>query len=465
MLIHFQFPITDLRAFTDRPRLSAPNWPTPVADVEFVRASGGVRKRPQGGLNGWIAEDFYCDGRRALTFDTGALTALGSPRVAFRRLYFDGSAVGKFEIGFSIDRALSGDEFQKVLRGLMDMSVKVHSSRATAVSTRLADAGELLSSLYARSSTRNGQTPEAHDVIAGEMVVFTSTPAAQLAGGLPRYAKGIDLAESSNLQLRHWWWEYKGVTSQFWVCLHDDVRESESARNLRVYVLRLNAESQSLRRVLKAVSDNRIQPARGTPASERLQEYLNNATNNLLSLSDKTRKFAAGNSRLLAAVAAATEEAFSANEREAFLAKLRAVDIRPNIFNKVQDTVAAPAQPLGEHGPAQRIVIYNFSLFSNFGTITMKGLTQGQSGILAFIFGVIFVTVLLVVSLVIPNPTPSQFVTFRTIMALAAGGVAAVIPGILNINMSAGPKFALQAGGALAVFVIVFFYHPGLPPG
>jgi len=464
MLIHFQFPITDLRAFTDQSRLSAPNWPTPVPNVEFVRASGGVRKRPQGGLNGWIAEDFYCDGRRALTFDTAALMALGNPRVAFRRLYFDGSAVGKFEIGFSIDRAVSGDEFQKVLRGLMDMRVKVRSSRAAAASTRLADAGELLASLYARSSTRNGQTAEAHDIIAGEMVVFTSSPAAQLAEGLPRYAKRIDLAESGNLQLWHWWWEYKGITSQFWVCLHGDVREGEGARNLRVYVLRLNAESQSLRRVLKAISDNRIQPGRGTPASERLQEYLKNATNNLLSLSDKTRKFAAGNSRLLAAVAAATEEAFSANEREAFLAKLRAVNIRPNIFNKVEDAVAAPVQPLGEHGPAERVVIYNFSLFSNYGTITMTGLSQGQSGILAFVFGVIFVTVLLVVSLAVPNPTPTQYETFRTIMALAAGGVAAMIPGILKIDLKAGSKFALQAGGALAVFVIVFFYHPGLPP-
>src|SRR5207249_652829 len=45
---------------------------------------------------------------------------------------------------------------------------------------------------------------------------------------------------------------------------------------------------------------------------------------------------------------------------------------------------------------------------------------------------------------------------FRIVLALAAGGVGAVIPGILNVNI---PK-VLTAGGALAVFVVVYFYSP-----
>src|SRR5580693_6576870 len=75
---------------------------------------------------------------------------------------------------------------------------------------------------------------------------------------------------------------------------------------------------------------------------------------------------------------------------------------------------------------------------------------------LAFGFGVIFVVVLLILAIKYPNPTPFQYTVFRIVLALAAGGVAAMIPGFLSIEVA---KW-LRAGGALAVFVIVYFYSP-----
>jgi hypothetical protein len=80
--------------------------------------------------------------------------------------------------------------------------------------------------------------------------------------------------------------------------------------------------------------------------------------------------------------------------------------------------------------------------------------------VLAFVFGIVFLATLLVLAVAIPNPTPSQFETFRIVIALAAGGVAAVIPGLLDLQLGQGARFALRAGGALAVFVIVYFYSP-----
>jgi hypothetical protein len=53
-----------------------------------------------------------------------------------------------------------------------------------------------------------------------------------------------------------------------------------------------------------------------------------------------------------------------------------------------------------------------------------------------------------------------QFEIVRIILALAAGGVAAMIPGLLNLELTAAANLALRAGGALAVFVIVYFYSP-----
>src|SRR5262245_57319445 len=54
--------------------------------------------------------------------------------------------------------------------------------------------------------------------------------------------------------------------------------------------------------------------------------------------------------------------------------------------------------------------------------------------IAAFAFGVVFVLVLLGVAFAAPNPTDFQLFVFRIVLALAAAGVAAVIPGFFNID-------------------------------
>ena len=75
---------------------------------------------------------------------------------------------------------------------------------------------------------------------------------------------------------------------------------------------------------------------------------------------------------------------------------------------------------------------------------------------LIFIFGVTFVTVILVIALVVKNPTPLLLWTCSIIMALAAGGIAALIPGALEIELPIGVK----AVGALAVFYLVLQKDP-----
>src|SRR5688500_4442836 len=76
--------------------------------------------------------------------------------------------------------------------------------------------------------------------------------------------------------------------------------------------------------------------------------------------------------------------------------------------------------------------------------------------LLAFGFGVIFVVCLLVIAIFIPNPTPFHYAIFRVTLALASAGVGAMVPGFLEVHIATW----LRAGGAMAVFVIVFFYNP-----
>lgn len=53
-----------------------------------------------------------------------------------------------------------------------------------------------------------------------------------------------------------------------------------------------------------------------------------------------------------------------------------------------------------------------------------------------------------------------QFEILRIVAALAGGGIGAMIPGFLDVNMKPNAKFAVRAGGGLAVFVILYFFSP-----
>ncbi|MDV3458381.1 hypothetical protein RZN05_15390 [Sphingomonas sp. HF-S4] len=55
-----------------------------------------------------------------------------------------------------------------------------------------------------------------------------------------------------------------------------------------------------------------------------------------------------------------------------------------------------------------------------------------------------------------PEPTSYQYTVFRIILALAAAGFASFLPGFLHVRLNTG----IRAGGALAAFVIVYFFAP-----
>jgi TIR domain len=76
--------------------------------------------------------------------------------------------------------------------------------------------------------------------------------------------------------------------------------------------------------------------------------------------------------------------------------------------------------------------------------------------ICAFAFGVVFIVVMLVIAIDIPYPPDFRFLTFRVILALAAGGIAGMLTGFI----SAGISKVVRAGGALAAFAAIYFLNP-----
>lgn len=80
--------------------------------------------------------------------------------------------------------------------------------------------------------------------------------------------------------------------------------------------------------------------------------------------------------------------------------------------------------------------------------------------VVAFIFGVAFIVTMLVLAVFFSRPEPFQYMVFRVTLALAAAGVAAMIPGFISVDINPSAAVLIRAGGAVAVFLIVYFFSP-----
>lgn len=70
--------------------------------------------------------------------------------------------------------------------------------------------------------------------------------------------------------------------------------------------------------------------------------------------------------------------------------------------------------------------------------------------------GIIFILISVLLVMLYPNPSPVQYQVFKIVLALACAAFAAAIPGAIDV----GVGHAVRAGGAMAVFVIIYFFSP-----
>lgn len=86
-------------------------------------------------------------------------------------------------------------------------------------------------------------------------------------------------------------------------------------------------------------------------------------------------------------------------------------------------------------------------------SIVMNAKTEKQ---FAIIFGVVLIITLLILAVIFPRPTAFQYFVFRIVLALASACTAVMLPGVLSVKV----KTWIRATGALAVFVVVYFWNP-----
>jgi hypothetical protein len=411
MLLIVQIPIVDSRRFLSAaaPAIApsrSPSWPDP-RPPQHVRFWGAIRRRPLGGVDEY-GEGMICDARGALRFATlphvpplprdYAGPADGVRLVPrFRRFYFDGHAVGKFEIGFvpRPDQAfrLPAKGFRLLIDSVLNTNVHVRGASekgrpkdngngtAAAVQARAPDAPcplrqclPRLARAYLRVSSgtwaadgngaggagarRPGSRFGAVDAVTvGTPMLFLSNDARQHLDN-PLRLTVVDTLDAASVKVAHAWCEWgDGRDFRFW---HLQLAGSESvndhdarrARDLRVLLLRLHAEQEGLRRVLLQVDQGLIAPRPRSPEARLLADYLNQATTRL----GRMRRRAEDLDPDLLEVARQVELRSQPGSADALLQRANIIfttlrdklDLFPNVLAKIQEALDGSKAKVGK---------------------------------------------------------------------------------------------------------------------
>ena len=359
MLITIQFPITDSREFisSDTGRLTRPSWLVPAIDQDFVRSFGAIRKRPRGGLSGWLGESYICEAKRAIHFqyikpfegDSGNPIKF---KLVFRRFYFDGLAVGKFEIGIAAwgfkrrfwgfnSQALSSNKTKEFFSHILNLPVLIRDPLGEYQECSLKQAGELLAKLYAFSSTAK-QVVLTENFSLEDWWVQTCKPIMLITYNenyesmqIPFFGKFLNLQDIDDAGiLSHHLIPYKGESLRVW--LIGEYWSSDTLRQLRIFLLRLHAERSCLRQILRNILTGKLIVPQRSGQSRMLQEYLNQATKRIKRLNDYSDKRVEAEVGELAREA---EDYIAPGECDALFNALKIIDVEKNIFRKVEDFV------------------------------------------------------------------------------------------------------------------------------
>ncbi len=293
MLITVQFPMTDPRPFLPEStaQLKVPSWPLPRPGRDFVRNFGMVRTRRKGVPSPqFLCDDYYYSSAASAIklFDISKRN-FGSTRVsvelecAFRRFFSNGAAVGRVEIGFNAlsYRMLTGDESLELLNECLCLPTMVKQHFDEPRRRALHFQGKALAKLYLFSTTKtsaisSGLLNNIH-VSACEPIILLEYDVDEIAKAMPSGCKIIDPETVGGISVAYTKFVSSGKSTGIWL-LGSDVSKRDVARRLRLCLLRLHAEQQTLTQILRWIIQGIIQYKPHTTHGDKLENYLNNAT-------------------------------------------------------------------------------------------------------------------------------------------------------------------------------------------
>jgi hypothetical protein len=462
VIIFLQYPITDIRRFLpeETGKLAKPIWPSPKPYDHFVRSFGQVMRRGKGGASGWVGENEICDAHNALKLDLRVSPFSGSRgevrlKCAARHFFFDGLAVGKLVVVLTTLPAsvqLEAGEFEQFIDHVFSIPASIHFPDGRIAKSDLYAIRGHLSKFYLYASSKTRKSDELGDkrwIIAGEPLVFCELSNEEQIS--PRKSlRRVDLTEEVGLTLAQQWVKKGNKRVQVLSAQRHDASTSarEKRRLLRMYLMRLHAEYDSIREITSLILGEVIKPNRGTPESEALQHYLNETTKKINRAGRKARKVSQGEE--LSELALATMDAISPGERNNLIDLLKQYEVRPQIINKVENLVTPPGTSI-EVDKIER---------AEFVTVQQPYQTQTWEKVIVYLAGLLFIG--LIAFLVIRNEPiadPNFVVFIRIILSILTAAMGATIPGMLNVGFNRR-GFLIRASGALALFVITYLSTP-----
>lgn len=270
MLSVIIYPFADMRRFLDDADICLrPTWPIPLSN-EFVRSFGGVQDRLRGGAAGWAGDSRVCDASGVLSFDRSPRLLMDSgreapARCAFRRLFADGSALAKVEIGLAVGEPLHGEDLR--VASMLETQVIVRTHPELTVTT-LGRCGDELATMYARASSRS-RAPSRFVRVGRPCVVVETADHVS-----PRAAIESRKLTRSGLSVTYQWVAGGAQPIPAWRIGYRADARRRLGRDLRVCLTRLYAEREVAAMVLSLIAQKALMPKPRGEASQRLQRYL-----------------------------------------------------------------------------------------------------------------------------------------------------------------------------------------------
>jgi hypothetical protein len=293
MFVVVQFPIADARRFIDAPPgyLQRPSWKTPQAGVvsEYVWGFGRVMYRTAEVDPAWSDEACYALAassirlpdlvQRKVTLGSGDTPAVVT--CSFRRLFHDGSCVARVEVGFNVRldvTATSGSfDAEAVVDYLLGLSSVVPETGRVTRPRQLALQGPRLAGRYRDASTPRPLLGRAALVAAGNPVVLVDNSDYRRVT-LPRKLEDASAATSGRIGVGFALTRFGRAGIPTWYLGSGAWADTDMRRKLRICLLRLHAEEEVLDRIMSWVDSGSLAYAPGSDAADRLDAYINRAT-------------------------------------------------------------------------------------------------------------------------------------------------------------------------------------------
>jgi len=284
MFVAIEFPVADGRAFAsesgvvNRPDWGAPTISPLLAHRDFVRGFGRLAYRRQEISAEWADEDFFAYAQRAVRFPTlqrrhfeGKVSGRWKVSCRFRRLFYDGEATVRLEIGFAIEEDYARGEVssEEVVRGLLALPVVVPGAWPGDATKDLVLLGPYIARRYAQASTRHGSKVAEALVTAGDPIVVVEP---SWLWDAPRPSESIDVSDASararSLYLATTRTQHGGIETWY----------VDGGRDLRLAIMRQHAQEESLDRILRWAATGALQYEPESEDGKRLECYINSAT-------------------------------------------------------------------------------------------------------------------------------------------------------------------------------------------